>query len=565
MASLTRLVRALSAEPCVPGVWAGCVARSPFISSCDSVKSNGAQTAAPPSSIRTILRFQSQFTRGVRMTDSEHPGTMMTSSRESEKEFLSKVFDLILKEGVEKQLNGDCKVVNFKHPEELLKTFDFKLQDDPETTERLLELCQDTYDYSVKTGHPQFFNTNFNGQDTFGLAGAMISDSLNTSQYTFDNAPVFTLMEHEVLGKIRDLCGFESGDGILTPGGTLANLFAVNLARYRINPDFRKQGIYGSKPMKIFVSDQSHYSFVKGAVFMGIGTDNLVVIPTDDRGKMIPEKLEEAIILVKEQGHIPLMVAATCGSTVLASYDPLEPIADICERHGDIWLHVDAAWGGGAMMTRKYRHLLKGIHRVKSLTWCLHKMMGVPFQCTSFVVNGNKDLMTKCHAANAEYLFQPDKFYDVSYDTGDKTLQCGRRVDIFKLWLMWKAKGNKGFDAETTHKFDMARSLADLIKNTEGFQLVQEPECTNVCFWYIPECLRGQEQNADYFKRLSKVAPQVKEAMTLEGTMLLTFQPNEVKSHVNFFKVGIGSARVKDENLAFILEEIQRLGKDIKV
>lgn len=83
------------------------------------------------------------------------------------------------------------------------------------------------------------------------------------------------------------------------------------------------------------------------------------------------------------------MVAATCGSTVLASYDPLEPIADICERHGDIWLHVDAAWGGGALMTRKYRHLIKGVHRVKSLTWCLHKMMGVPFQCTSFVVNGN--------------------------------------------------------------------------------------------------------------------------------------------------------------------------------
>ncbi|XP_072169973.1 cysteine sulfinic acid decarboxylase-like [Diadema setosum] len=509
-----------------------------------------------------IHRSHQSFNTTMENHAVEYSGTLMASKRSEEVEFLAKVFALILEEGIRKPLSGECKVVDFKHPEDLKASFDFKIRDEPETSQRLLDLCQETFNYSVKTAHPQYYDTNFNGQDPYGLAASWMTDVLNTSQYTFEVGPVFVLMESETLGKLRRLCGFESGDGIFCPGGSLANMFAVNLARHKLDPNFRAKGNYHSAPLKIFVSDQGHYSFQKGAAFMGIGTENVVIVKTDERGKMIPEELEKAIVSAKEQGEIPLLVAATAGTTVLGSYDPIDSMADICSRHG-IWLHVDAAWGGSALVSRTHRHLLHGIHRVNSVTWCLHKMMGVPFQCSSFLVNGNETLMKECMSAHAQYLFQQDKFYDMSYDTGDKTLQCGRKVDVFKLWLMWRAKGNLGFEAEIDQKFAVSRHLAKLVRETEGFELVQEPECTNICFWYIPKCLRGQERTPEYWQRLHKVAPAIKEAMTIEGSMLITYQPNGTK--VNFFKVGVGNARMTNDSIAKVIEEVDRLGRDIQV
>ena len=117
-----------------------------------------------------------------------------------------------------------------------------------------------------------------------------------------------------------------------------------------------------------------------------------------------------------------------------------------------------------------------------------------------------QNLLNECHSANAKYLFQQDKFYDVSYDTGDKSIQCGRKVDVFKLWLMWKAKGNTGFEQGVDNIFDCAAHLRNRVATTEGFRLTfNNPECTNVCFWYIPKCLRGLEENEEWWKRLGKV------------------------------------------------------------
>ena len=114
--------------------------------------------------------------------------------------------------------------------------------------------------------------------------------------------------------------------------------------------------------MVIFTSEDSHYSVQKLAAFMGIGSDNVYQIMTDDRGKLIPEHLEKAIIQAKIEGAIPFMVSATAGTTVLGAFDPLNDIADICKKY-NLWMHVDAAWGGGALMSEKYRKLLNGIER----------------------------------------------------------------------------------------------------------------------------------------------------------------------------------------------------------
>jgi glutamate/tyrosine decarboxylase-like PLP-dependent enzyme len=138
------------------------------------------------------------------------------------------------------------------------------------------------------------------------------------------------------------------------------------------------------------------------------------------------------------------------------------------------------------------------------MTWNAHKMMGVSQQC-SFFLTKHKGLLRKCNCANAQYLFQNDKNYDVAYDTGDMSIQCGRKNDILKLWMVWKSQGDLGLERRVDHLFHLSEYLAEKIKQTEGFRLIQEPECTNVCFYYIPKSMRGQPETAEWWKKIAQV------------------------------------------------------------
>ncbi|XP_077993359.1 cysteine sulfinic acid decarboxylase-like [Glandiceps talaboti] len=478
-----------------------------------------------------------------------------------DQKFLKDAVDVIFKEGVIKARDHKTKVVDYYEPDQLRQLFDFKIKDDGENSETLLQLLRDTFKYSVLPANPRFFNQLFSGQDSYGLVGQWLTDCINSSAYTYEVAPLFVLMEHEVIKRLRESIGYVSGDGVFCPGGSIANMYGMNLARYnKYGDDVKTKGLFGLPRLISYTSEHSHYSIKKGASFLGFGTDNVCLVKCDERGRMIPEDLEKKIIEAKEQGHVPLFVNATSGTTVFGAFDPLDKLADICEKH-EIWLHVDACWGGSAVMSRKWKHLLKGVERTNSLAWCQHKMMGVPLQCSAFLMRDNIGLMHRGHSAGARYLFQQDKFYDMSYDTGDKVIQCGRKVDAFKLWLMFKAKGNLGFEEEINIKFDNSRYFVKLLTEREGFKLVTQPECTNVCFWYTPPALREMPENEEFRKLLHKVAPIIKERMVRAGTLMIGYQP--LGDYPNFFRHIFSNAKTSKRDVEFIVNEIDRLGQDI--
>lgn len=159
---------------------------------------------------------------------------------------------------------------------------------------------------------------------------------------------------------------------------------------------------------------------------LGIGSDNLILVRSNSEGQMVVDDLEIQIINAINDGKVPFFVNATSGTTVLGAFDPVDKIADICKKY-NIWLHVDACLGGAAMLSKSYRHLLKGIERSDSLVWNPIKILGVPHQCTIFLTK-KENLLFECNSTNASYLFQSDKHYDTSYDTGDKSIQCSRKV-----------------------------------------------------------------------------------------------------------------------------------------
>ncbi|XP_071151866.1 cysteine sulfinic acid decarboxylase-like [Mytilus edulis] len=477
---------------------------------------------------------------------------------EDQHHFLTKLMDLMFTEGIDKANDRKNKIVEFKHPKELEKIVDLKLKD-PTSDDRLLDICNDVIKYSVKTGHPRFFNQLFGGLDEYTLGGAWLTETLNSSQYTYEVSPVFTLMEQCVIRKMLNFAGLENGDGIFCPGGSISNMYALNVARYQRFPDCKTKGMQALPKICVLTSEKGHYSLKKGAGFLGIGMDNVLPIKTDDQGRMCPKALEETIQDCISKGVVPYMVNATAGSTVLGAYDPLEAIADICEKY-KIWMHVDGAWGAGCLLSRKYKGFMKGIERADSLTWNPHKMMGTNLQAAVFLTK-HKTVLLDAHSAKAKYLFQQDKFYDVSYDTGDKSIQCGRKVDALKVWTMWKAKGDAGLEEDIDNLFSCSRYLTQLAKARDGFKMVQEPQCTNVCFWYIPERLRGKPETEEWWEQVGKVAPVIKQRMVEKGTLLIGYQPDG--DLVNFFRMIFSNNAVTKSDVEFIIDEIDRLGCDL--
>ncbi|XP_029100055.1 acidic amino acid decarboxylase GADL1 isoform X2 [Monodon monoceros] len=375
-----------------------------------------------------------------------------TTDAKAGEKFVEEACRLIMEEVVLKATDINEKVCEWRPPEQLKQLLDLELRDTGEPHHRLLELCQDVIRYSVKTNHPRFFNQLYAGLDYYSLVARFMTEALNPSVYTYEVSPVFLLVEEAVLKKMIEFIGWKEGDGIFNPGGSVSNMYAMNLARYKYCPDIKEKGLSGLPRLILFTSAECHYSMKKAASFLGIGTENVCFVETDGRGKMIPEELERQVWQAKKEGAAPFLVCATSGTTVLGAFDPLDEIADVCERHG-LWLHVD-------------------------------------------------DLLKKCYSAKASYLFQQDKFYDVSYDTGDKSIQCSRRPDAFKFWMTWKALGTLGLEEKVNRALALSRYLVEEIKKREGFKLLMEPEYANVCFWYIPPSLREMEEGPEFWAKL---------------------------------------------------------------
>uniref|UniRef100_A0A1I7W9M0 Glutamate decarboxylase 1 n=1 Tax=Heterorhabditis bacteriophora TaxID=37862 RepID=A0A1I7W9M0_HETBA len=379
----------------------------------------------------------------------------------------------------------------------------------PENLQSLLKNCEDVLRLGVRTGHPRFFNQISCGLDIVSMAAEWLTATANTNMYVYYRrfiikfqtlifmkiqqvllkyflSPVFILMEKEVMRKMWEMIGWDvdKADGIFAPGGAIANLYALNTARHNMFPRSKYVGVKDVPTLCAFTSEDFCCS-IYICIFI-VKEYQQYFIYLFQKSKMIPEALEQKIIECKKDGLTPLFVCCTAGTTVYGAWDPIERIADICERH-KIWLHVDAAWGGGLLLSPEHRYRLAGIERANSVTWNPHKLMGALLQCSACLFR------------------QDDKPYDVSYDTGDKAIQCGRHNDVFKLWLMWKSKGMEGYRQQINRLMDLSAYFTLRIRETEGYELVVDPpEFLNICFWYIPSRIRDLDP-AEKKARLEKV------------------------------------------------------------
>lgn len=484
-------------------------------------------------------------------------------------------------------------VVRLASPEDIEKAINVSLTAKGRTDEEVLKSLEQVLHYSMRSGHPNFHNQLFAACHPLGIVGELCSTVANSSMYTFEVAPSFLVLEREVFNKMHGFLGWEGGDGMFCPGGSMSNFYGMNLARFwacrRVGVDVKKEGMRAAPDLVAFVSEQGHYSAQKAAAFLGLGTNALVKVAVDCQGRMLAEDLKVKIAEARKQGRTPFYVQATAATTVLGGFDDFNAICDVAYEGGEdkkLWVHVDGCWGASVVLSPNHRHLMEGVKRCDSLAWNPHKLMGIPLQCSAFLLPPQHyGLMESAHSAHAKYLFQPDKL-NATLDTGDKSVQCGRKVDVLKLWAAWASLGDQGYADHIDYLFTLSTYLEAQIKERKAaFRMVSKPMCTNVCFWYIPPSIRAEEAkeeatlqvdgcedsstwSAEKRKAVHDAAVTIKERMQEKGSLMIGFQSITLSTDPNapnFFRMVIVSGKGVNEkkHMDFLLDEIDLLGADL--
>ena len=376
--------------------------------------------------------------------------------------------------------------------EQLLQVIDLSLGDAAGTIEELEQAVMDYIKYSPKVGHPEFYKLLYSGQNKDALLGDWVASLSNATMHTYQVGPVATLMELELIKQWNKLVGFKDGEGVMVSGGSQANIVGMMLARHKICPDFKTRGYTATQGKKLiaYVSDQSHYSNQRAVNTLGIGSDNLRSIRSDDYGRLSPSALEQAVQKDIESGHLPFYIGLTAGTTVAGAFDPVKPCHEIAKKYG-LWLHIDGAWGAPVLFSDQHKHLLAGSHLADSFAWDAHKLMNVPITAAVVLVQQAGALKHAVAGGGGEYLFHADA--NAEYNLGERSLQCGRRADALKVWLSWKAIGNQGFADKVDYLQQLRQECVQLIENNTQLEMLVDASYLNVVFRFQNSLLNEEQ------------------------------------------------------------------------
>jgi len=309
------------------------------------------------------------------------------------------------------------------------------------------------------------------------LLAELFIASVNSSMDTFDQSVGGTFVERHLIDWTARRIGFgEAADGVFTSGGSQSNLQALMLARGHVEREPLGR-------LRILASADSHFSLQKSARLLGLGEDSVVCVPTDERHRMDPAALDRSLAACTALGLRPMAIVATAGTTDFGAVDPLPEIADLALAY-DTWLHVDAAYGGGLLVSPRYRHRLGGIDRADSVTVDNHKTFFQPVSSSALLVR-DRTLLAPV-AWHADYLNPRDPGQPASPNQVDKSLQTTRRFDALKLWLTLRTMGPDTIGAYVDAVVDLARDAYFAVSDDVDLELAARPELSTLVFRYAP-------------------------------------------------------------------------------
>lgn len=396
---------------------------------------------------------------------------------------------------------------------------------------------------------PKSFNTAGPGYLAFIPGGGLfesavaglISDATNRFVGIRAPAPALAQLEATVVRWFADMVGLPAAaGGVLTSGGSIANLIAVVTARRdRLPDDFLRGTLY--------VSDQSHHSVEKAAAIAGFPAANVRSVPTDDAYRVRVADLRRAVEEDREAGMTPFLVVANAGTTNTGAVDDLAAVADVARDHG-LWFHADAAYGGFFMLTDRGRAALRGIERADSVTLDPHKGLFLPFG-TGCILARDLQTLRRAHAAHGDYLVGVLDEDHVNFADISPELTRGARG--LRAWLPLKAHGVGAFRDELDEKLDLARWAADEVRRIPHVEMLAEPELSTLAFRVAPDGMSEGELNALNQGVLAGVNARKRvflSATTLRGGFALRLTVLSFRTHLDRVRMAVEDVRAAAED-----------------
>ena len=471
-----------------------------------------------------------------------------------------------------------------KPANELEKSFlDTKIPSDPiYVSDQARFLMDEVVSQSVHTAAPTFIGHMTSALPYFMLPLAKIMIALNQNLVKIETAKAFTPLERQVLGMLHRLIYGRSDRfynaktqnpqaslGSLCSDGTVANITALWVALNRLLPAnesfhglnneglYRAMNEYPYEDLKILVSQRGHYSLHKAAALLGIGKQNLVSIETDHHQKIRMDLLEAKVQELKKKRVGIVAIVGIAGTTETGNVDPLDKMADLCQREG-IYFHVDAAWGGPTLFSRRYGKLLCGIERADSVTIDAHKQLYVPVGAGMVLFQDETSLDLIEHSA--QYIIRSG-----SRDLGRKSLEGSRPGMAMLVHSGLRVIGQKGYELLIDTGIEKALLFGKMIDEHPDFELITEPELNILTYRFVPESLSDDKRRASGL--LNKLTIKIQKKQRELGRSFVSRTSLELhhygKEAVCVFRVVLANPLTQKEHLKDILDEQRVLGYEI--
>ena len=401
----------------------------------------------------------------------------------------------------------------------------------------------------VHWSHPMFLGY-FGWTSTApGILGEILSAPLNVNAMTWRTCPAATELETVVIDWLREWIGLsDEFDGVVYDTASVGIMHALAVAREDAAPATRKLGLTDRDlpRFRIYTSDQAHSAAEKAAIALGLGEENVIRVPSDDQFRMDVNSLGHNVAQDRQNGFQPMAVVATVGTTATASVDAIPEIAKIC-REEKIWLHIDAAYGGGFAIVSEYKWLSNGWELADSVVINPHKTVFVPLDFSVLYVRGLERL-------RRVFMLVPEVLRGDTIE-GEKNymdygIQLGRRFRALKAWVIWRSLGRAGVVAGLREQIRLANLFAGWIKKDDRFELSAEPSMGVVCFRFI-----GADE-----KKLDQLNSNIVERINASGRAYLTQTKLRGRTVI---RIGLGNVLTTEEHLRKGWEIVRNTAADL--
>lgn len=384
------------------------------------------------------------------------------------------------------------------------------------------------------------------------MLAEMLTTALGVQGMKWETSPAATELEEKVMNWLKGMLGLpESFSGVIQDTASTSTLASIICARekfaaFRIN----QNGFKDFEGLRLYCSTETHSSIEKAVKIAGIGRNNLVKLGVDDEHRMKTNELEDAIIKDTDKGFKPFCVVAALGTTGSTAVDPLDEISMICKKY-NLWLHVDAAFAGSALILPEYRWMLNGAEQADSFVFNPHKWLFTNFDCSAYFVK-EKEYLVRTFEIIPEYLKTlSDSKVNNYCDWG---IPLGRRFRALKLWFVIRSFGVKGLQEKLRYQISVAKNLETKIRSEREFEILAPVSFNLICFRYKPTGAASEED-------LNIINEQLLHKINASGKIYISHTKLNGKYTL---RMVIGQTNVREDNANRAWEVIKEISKQIK-